>query len=341
MNPSRWADGVAQAARLEGPESSLWMRLFTCERHSGRHFLLVKNLPFESRHRFIRLLGRFGDRNTVLALQTIDDLLIDDLLIEIGAAKAVRRIGRFAPAEALALLLRLADARYPVARVEVARAFGSIADNSRRLAMAALQDWCRDERPNVRESCARALAQVADQPFPQVKPLFRRLLGDPIAAVRLEAIRSLSGFIPEWTIEAGAMLLPATRDGRWSLREAAARALGLARGPGVRHFAPVLLTLCMDPVLSVAVQSSRSIAQLAARERDMLADILQRMAIDCGYIAAEALMELIRVLRTAGTKAPKRAIAILSHLGKDADAEIRAQSYAAIQALHRSPESRP
>ncbi len=334
-NVNEWPLRVAQENRLEDPERSLWLRLFSNDRSSQAHQLLTRNLPFDARHRFINLLAHPGPGHATEALGLIEDLLTDDMLIQITAAQAAARLGSAVPVPALRVLNQLADAEFPAARAEIAIAWGTLLAVTPQRAQFGLAGIARHPEVNVRETAARTIAYIPPSFFPKIRQLITELALDPFAAVRREALLSLKPHMAMWSAEAGALVIPSAKDGRWGLREAAALVLGSAQGPAVRSFTNVLLSLCMDPVVAVSVQASKSLADLARREPAQLHATLTRMAKDCGYIAAEALKELIAVLRDLGPRTPDRAIAILSHLGKDADAEIRSRSSQAIDELDR------
>lgn len=130
-------------------------------------------------------MGRIGGPESARAL--LELLGTEDPAVRAEAARSVGLIARFRTlpdrAGASRALAALADDRSPEVRGALAFALIWLEDPAREELAAAL---ARDGDPQVRAWAARAVGEVASTPS-----LLEALAGDPVATVRVEAVRGL------------------------------------------------------------------------------------------------------------------------------------------------------
>ncbi len=330
---------IEKTSRLSAFEKRLFQNICMCRGNDTcRRNLVIQNLDYDTRNRFIELLGELGEAAPDESMAVLDILYIDDFLTKKIMCASISRFGEKAIDAGMQLLEKLGKDQYPEIRRTVAETVAGLGRKKGPQVVEILMTWSFDEDRRLREICARALAEhrITDNGISVA--ILDRLSVDVYSSIRFSSAQALNLYMPYCSESALAVLRRMMNDSRWSIRQSIAFSLRNVQPQCILTALEMLGRLAMDLVPAVSQTAAESFKHLADLFPERCLALFDQLAGDTDILDVGVIKTIIAISRDWAEKRPQLSERLLTALLSDLDEEIRDEASRALKSI-RSKKS--
>ncbi len=276
-------------------EKKLIVKLFKNNFLNGQAELIINNLPYNSRNRFIEFLSNYGEDEPESILNIYKMLLIDDLLTEQIITESLGKWAFEKPDLLFEILSKIAIDPFPASRERIEERLVLFIPDFEDVIFSFVLKWSNTSNRFKRELSARLLKYFKLEKHKELFTILHKLLKDSYSEVRLYALKSFN----ELNIVCNSLIFNQIKlmikDIRWSIRSEALKALRNVEFKNLVPSIKILINSLYDPVLRVAREAALTLKHLYSKYPNILLKHLLTIKPDLSFIYPEVNQLLINI----------------------------------------------